>query len=316
MKEKTFLILRKLSHVTLFIVSLSFTLFLFIQFGEQIHEKIIWGILGFALEVIKLYLFMLAKANLKEKDWHAKVGAVAQFVVYLGIAFISMIATLGFALMTIEGQSFAAQVSQNIFEIEAMHAERDELTLEIATFQQQQADLPEGWITASQRISESISTLRERRDFLNTRIVELQRERVQAQTVDTSNVFVLIGSVVDLDGRTTLYYLMLVMVVALEVCLVITSGHIERALRVDSSTRIYEYIHSLFDVNGVRLKTDHDIHKETGISLAECFKYRQVLQNVTYKGTPMISQRRGGTKANFAKDNIIKIVKFHYNTQK
>ena len=317
MKEKTFFALRKISHIILFIVSLSFTLFLFIEFGEKLHQKILWGLLGFALEIIKLYLFMLAKSGFKEKDWHIKIGALLQFIVYLGIMFTSMIATIGFAMTTIEGQSFSAQVKQNTFEINSIEVERDEITKEITILQQQQASLPEGWITASQRLSDSILSLREQREELNNKIRDLRKERLNEQIIDTSNVFVLIGSIINLDGKSTLYYLMLIMVITLEVCLVITCGDIEKKIskiHVYSGNKIFEYIEALFDVDGKRLKTDFDISNILNIPIEECINFRKTLSGITYKGVPMISQRRGGTKANFTKENIIKIVKFHFNT--
>lgn len=316
MKQKNFNLYRKTSHIVLFGVSLTFTLMLFTEFGSEWHEKLLWGAMGFALEVIKLYLWM----HLKSQWATQKAAALAQFVIYVGIAFVSMVASLGFAMNTIEGQSFTAQV-QNL----QIDSKMDELVFiesQIDTKIRQQSELPTDYVTASDRYTNQIADLREQRVALLEEIEAQQEEQAGRQT-ETMDTFTLIGRAVDMDGRDTLYYLMLIMVFALEICLVMTAGDIKRQVVVDENPRIFQYIEALFteSTSDKRLATDQAISEATGIPLGECHEYRQLLANMTYKKsdgarTPLIEIRQGGTKANFSRESISKIVRFHFHVQK
>lgn len=311
MKEKNFLVARKVAHVLLFIVSLTFTLFLFIQFGSALHEKLLWGTVGIALEIIKLYLFMQAKSHWKSKELPT---AGFQFLVYAGIAFVSMVASLGFALISIEGQSFTAAVSN--IETDYLVEDIDRLNQEIDTKIRQQSELPTDYVTASDRFTDQIEELRLRKEGMIQLLQELQVEQVRED--EAIDVFMLIGGTIGLSGRSTLYYLMLVMIIALELCLVMTAGNIQGSTmkpKLKTSSQLLVYLESLLNVDTLRLKPDERISKETGIPISECKSYRSTLANWVYKGKPLITQRQGGTKANFSAENMKKIVRFKIDTE-
>lgn len=314
MKRKTFHVYRKLSHVTLFIVSLTFTLMLFVEFGDEWYQKLLWGGMGFALEIIKLYLWMHLKSQWKTE----KGAAIAQFVIYAGIAFVSMIASLGFAMNTIEGQTFTAQV-QNI-QVDSMVEDLEVIDSQIATKLRQQSELPFDYITASDRLTEQINDLRLQRKETLERL-SAQQETSQGRETESIDTFVLIGRAVGLGGQDTLYYLLLIMVITLEICLVMTSGDIEKRLIVDENPQIISYVNTLFEnaSSDSRLTTDDAIHEATGIPISECRKYRNFLANISYGSggvkKPLIESRRGGTKANFTRDGVLKILRFHMNVQ-
>lgn len=312
MKFENFQLERKIAHILLFIVSVTFTLFLFIQFGTALHEKLLWGAVGISLEIIKLYIFMLSKKNFKERKVFA--GGF-KMLIYMSIAFVSMVASLGFALTTIQGQSFEAQFSN--LNYDSKISELEFIESEIQTKIRQQSELPGDYVTASDRFTQQISELRTQREELLQEISALQEEVANRQT-DTNDVFSLIGNTIGFDGQDTLYYLMLIMIIALELCLVLTAGEIEVKLDINASkaTRIIEYVESMMDVTGARMKTNDKISTETGIPLNECQMYRDKLQEMKYKGTPLIEARQGGTKANFTKDSILKIVKFYISTDR
>ena len=314
MKRKTFHVYRKLSHVVLFIVSLTFTLMLFVEFGDSWYQKLLWGGMGFALEIIKLYLWMHLKSQWKTE----KGSAIAQFVIYAGIAFVSMIASLGFAMNTIEGQTFTAQV-QNI-QVDSMVEDLEIIDSQIATKIRQQSELPFDYITASDRFTDQINDLRSQRQDILERL-SAQQAVSQGRETESIDTFVLIGRSVGLGGQDTLYYLLLIMVVALEICLVMTSGDIEKRLIVDENPQIISYVNAMFEnaSSNSRLSTDDAIHEATGIPLSECRKYRSFLANISYGSggvkKPLIESRRGGTKANFTRDGVLKILRFHMNVQ-
>ena len=68
------------------------------------------------------------------------------------------------------------------------------------------------------------------------------------------------------------------------------------------------YVNTLFAVKGARLTPDKIISEKTGINSVECRRYRNLLANHLHDDKPLITLARGGSVANFSKENIIKIL--------
>lgn len=98
-------------HELLFTISILLTCALFFIFSEKLAFIIIWVIFGFSLEGLKRYLTMVCKAKIVKREWKKFVG---YFSVYLPIALISAVASLGFSLVTIHYQSIQLVVSSQI----------------------------------------------------------------------------------------------------------------------------------------------------------------------------------------------------------
>lgn len=86
--------------------------------------------------------------------------------------------------------------------------------------------------------------------------------------------------------------------------------------RTETKKELTKYINALFDVTGERLNSDKKIEEITKIPLSKCLKYKQFLQENTYNDKPLIVSGRGGTKANFPKDDMLHIITFLLNTNK
>lgn len=224
MQERTFVFFRKFSHILLFVISLTFTVMLLVEFSEQFYERVLWGMLGTGLEFIKLYIFILAKYHFFRRDWRHYVAAGSHFVLYVGIAFVSMIATVGFALNTIEGQSFS--VRQERADVESVERELDRMEEQIEVNMQRYEDLPSDWVTVSEQYLDRIEDLRDRRDELTEERNRLLDEADTQQ--EAINTFALIGEQIGMSARSTLFNIMMVLVVLLEVGLVSTTGSVER----------------------------------------------------------------------------------------
>jgi hypothetical protein len=123
-----------------------------------------------------------------------------------------------------------------------------------------------------------------------------------------------------ITGRTFKYLILLVLSFVLEFGLFTTMEPLVRnKINIDVSEmkkEMIKYIDSLMDVNGVRLNSDRKIAEVSGISLKNCLKYKEFLMTQQYNGKALLISGKGGTKANFTKEDMIKLATFFINSQK
>lgn len=331
MKERTIQHFRRVAFIILFTISNFLTINLFIQFTENVFFKVIWGSLAFALEIIKAYLFLETKKKFKDTYTHKNpkklgqamnyMGAVMMFTIYFGLASVSAVASMGFTLTTIQEQSFTASVQNATvdsvqFQVEQKLKDIDDINRQIESALTRQEGKGADWQSLSERGNEELSGLREEKDILTKEIEALYERQAEAKeesyTIDSMDVFTLMGSKVDLSGADTMLYIMMVLIILLEVCLAMTAGEIKGdntdMVERTRTNNLLRYIDSLLAIKGVRLKSDKRISSDTGIPLVECQRYREILQNIKHNGVPLITTVRGGSRANFSQREMHMIV--------
>lgn len=316
MKERTVRIFKLVAHFILVGLSIGLSVNLFIQFSDDTIIKLLFALMAVALETIKIYLLILAKYNFSDIV-RKRVKAATEFTIYFGLAAISAVASLGFTLVSIQEQSFSA-TSQNYEEqlqVTAIEREIDAIDQQIDTKLRQQSELPFDYITASDRFTDQINELRDQRQELVADLNQLLQERETTREMVSEDMFTLLGDIVNLDGRDTMFYMMIFLVILLEISIALTTGDLRKEVQLtQNKDQIVKYIEGLFDTNTNRLNSDDKVSKATGISLSECHRYKKILSSITWKGTSLITSGRGGTFASFTKENTIKIVMFHIHS--
>jgi len=325
MKEKTVFGLKLGSHLLLFVISLTFTMLLFWQFGSNLLESILWTSFGCALEALKLYLLLLSKQNFRPKQIDStlppnKLKGVAEFGVYLAIAIVSAIATLAFALNTIENQSFSANL-ENI-SIEALEREYNGLIVDIDEHRKDKAEMPSNWITRKREVENLIELAQGRQREIEEELEVLSSLTKEVVVTDTFSLLAIQlqkWGVADkeLTGRAVLFSLLMAMVVLLELTLALTSGSIKRTTKegknkggVFDKEEFLLYVSTLLSnhENGY-LKTSESMSKKLGIKLEKCKEYRELLLNTYFDKKPLIIKDKGRNKANLPKNEILRIMK-------
>lgn len=307
MKDKSMNLFKQVANIIFFFISIILSVYLFVHFGKNLWEKLIWGTTAVGIELFKNYTLIVVKGQLRHKQWGS---FIAYSIAYLGVTIVSIIASLGFSLLTIQGQSFASSIDN--MSLNNYMNDIASLDLEINAKIKQQEMMPEGYATASNRLSEGISKLREEKANLLLKINELNNQPVEVAGMD---MFSLLGSLMfKRTGEEVLFILMLIASISIEVCLALTSGDVERKMIIPQDTRIFKYIEALMSTDASRLLPDHKIGPAIDLPIPECRKYRRMLADMQYAGKPLIEMGKGGTKANFTKENIIKIVRFQLNT--
>ena len=212
--------LKTLAHWIVVMVSITFTVLLFYQISSTSIGKIATVSFGFALELFKIYILVTIKDPHKMAFKYLKKFGL--FMVYLSLALASGLATLGFAIGEIEGQSFASSSAN----APIIYAEQDlqRYTRQIEDITAKMSQLPPDYITARQRYLTTISELEVLR-------AEAMATLVNAPTLEVvaTDTFTLLGKLpfINLDGETLLFYIFLALVILLEVAIAVTTDFTE-----------------------------------------------------------------------------------------
>jgi hypothetical protein len=315
------------AHLILVILSIFLSVNLFIQFSNRLFVQILFGSMAVALEAIKVYLLILSKT-----EWMVegkRLFVVPKFIVYVGLAGISLLASVGFTLVSIEEQSQESVVGSQYVDrrIDLLEAEYQSNMAQIEIIQSNAKDLDYAAVERSEIASEQVRVLQSANRDIMDEIQGFYEEKYREETIDISSndMFTLLGETIDIDGIDMRFYLMLFFVLFLEVSIAITAETVKpddeaNEALVDNSDEIstkrvdieslYGYIEEYID-GFEEGRMDEDVSKETGIPVEECIRYREKLQSIHYKGRPMIDEKG---RLSYRKENVKKIVQFHFDS--
>lgn len=324
MTENTIKIVKKVSHVILVCLSMLLSVNLFFQFSDTLIIQILFGLMAISLELIKLYLLIEAKYHFKMEETKNKVLAGIEFIIYSGLAFISIVASLGFTTVSIEEQSLRFETKKEVsnFEIDQLINELEINNKQISIIQQNASELEFSAVERNEQANSQVETIQNKNREIVQKIDQLRalketdiKDEVQ---FTGAQMFILLGQFINKSGQDTMFAMMVILVILLEIAIAITSASIEQKLKLSLAPDmdIFKYIEALFDTETKRLANDLKISKMLSISQEKCLEYRQILSKITYKGRPLIEMKRGGTMTQFSKDSVIKIVKFNINSGK
>jgi hypothetical protein len=175
--------------------------------------------------------------------------------------------------------------------------------------------------------------------ILKQELLQQEAQEELANADNAADMFDLLGGVVSISGKNVMIILLIAFMLLLEISIATTSGEIkiktesqleskftlwlkkifykkkeeiEKPKLTFDRLKYTTYIEALFDVDGSkRLNTNEKISEKTHIPINECKDIRSVLSRWKYNGEYLINSRQGGTMANFNKENMLKIVKFH-----
>ncbi|MDA3855382.1 MAG: hypothetical protein PF569_03925, partial [Candidatus Woesearchaeota archaeon] len=241
MKDKTertfYEVIKIVSHIALLTISTLLTINLFTSFSENPLYKVLWILLGVTLELIKVYLFVVAKAHLQLKRFTSYVKSFFLFLIYLGLAFVSFTASSGFTLMSIGQQASTSIILNESSDISLIDRELNQLDISIDSLRLQQetaikkkGDIRADWSTEKQDVIISditldINTKNERINELLLEKSKIVNAKVSSKAANSSDIFTLLGEAINLSGEDTMLYLMLLLALLLEVITAATSGN-------------------------------------------------------------------------------------------
>lgn len=320
LNNRIFDIIRPISHLVLLALSTLLTINLFVNFSENPFFKMVWIFFAVTSELIKIYLYMLAKKDFSSKSIITGLG---KLTIYIGFAVISFIASVGFTLASIQGQSEVAVINNEVTDftsdqIDKLWERYDSYQMDIDEAQSQIDGLGDEWITRRSELRDKVEEYRSKQDELLESINELmdqKKEESDAKQIVAISIFDLLGEEVGWSGMIVMKRLMLLLAFLLEVCTILTSG------TINSITIIYKRMeefleHYLYkDEKGkLATRTITSVAQTLGWDVTECREYESALKETTFKNTPIISSDGKNNIVNWDKDSILKIMQWKFNS--
>ena len=215
-------IIKNISFFILSSISIALSVYLFLQFSPDPIESYLFAAVAIAFEGTKIYALVDG-----HKEWvnRRRSVAVTKISMYLVLAALSVIASYGFSLGALQRADLdpqSARVSQRESSIER---QLDELNTEIDAAIERRTELPQDWITIGREQEERIQRLRDERRELEQELVELDTGDFDVAT----NAFNMIGESIGVDGQTVMFYLLIILAIAIELNIVFTSPEIKPA---------------------------------------------------------------------------------------
>lgn len=317
---------KKVSHFILLVISTLFSINMFWNLASVLVYQIVWAAFAIALELMKVNIFMRVKykvMNLKLKNLISLVPITIMFIAYLASATISGVATLGFAMTSIEQQSFETR-NLNLATDTSLLAIKDiedELRIvsssidNLLSEQRKMNEMSAVYHTGQDKMNTAIQELLNRRESLRERRQDLSQEvssQNQNYNIVSENIFSLIGSTprVNMSGRDVIFRIFVALVVLLELLLVLTSGmtHPDKTIDINRNLKFRRYIEALYDVTGNRLNSDKKISEKTKLTMKECKKFRKMLSTKKFGDNHLLEYGRGFSKSTFTKEEVLKLI--------
>ena len=217
MKTNIISVIKNISFVVLTTISLAVTVYLFTQLSGNPLEQFIFGCLAFAIEGTKIFSLVTGFQNLVAKKY---AGFIVRMLVYVFLASLSIFASYGFSLSTVQGTvEVIARTDTVVADYDKQIAQIDQ---QIETTLKKQADTPYGWIGLHQTLRDDLERLRKEREDLSKR---KEDEQKKTETVSTAakNVFDLIGDNFGIEPKRVKFTMLLLLAFMVEVCIVFTS---------------------------------------------------------------------------------------------
>lgn len=208
--------IKTISFIVLSVISISLSVYLFLQFSGHPVEQILFGALAVAFEGSKLYALVDGHGDWVKRKYIAASGKIAMYVL---LAALSIIASYGFSLGALQRAELDPETERSSRREQQLESQIEEVNEQIEIFQEQRTDLPEGWVTASQRLQESIGELVDQRTDLYDEL-----NAIEPPDFDLAgNAFILIGESIDMDGERVMFLLLIILAISIELCIIFTS---------------------------------------------------------------------------------------------
>jgi hypothetical protein len=330
MKERTFNSIKSVQAVFLYLVSVFLVSLSFTSIAPMGTPQF-WGWLALAFVISSLQIVFIIKIKTSKKSgidtWKTTLGLVFGYLLFTIIMFNG---SLSFIVNTIDQKSKQVKTSTLAVDtnIDFIKEEIDSLKKINAQHQKSINEdlLPKNLITSVERLNKIIQENEVKITELQSQLtVALEKvsstNKQEAITTDTFELIAKRIPLLNVNGSDYQFFIMLLMSLAIEFGLFISVEAISKngKLSIDlaeTKKELNKYIEALFDTDGIRLISDKRISEITNIPLKNCIQYKQMLQNQVYNNKPLIYSGKGGTKSNFSKEDVIKIMTFALNTQK
>lgn len=216
---------------------------MFISLGADLLGKIVLGLVAISLESTKVFSLLRIEYSmyLKAQKISTLPFPAASILIYVFLALLSIIASLGFTLVTVDKQVESSRVvfttvsDDYEFEIEQKQSSLALIDSQIRALQKQIELINPDYATGSVKLSADAQKLADRRELLIEDISALKKKQrdavvrtAQGEENNVYGMFVLMGNAIGgMPEKTVMFILLALISVLIEVSMIYTSPTIE-----------------------------------------------------------------------------------------
>ncbi len=226
------------AFILLAIVSAYLSVNMFVSLGADNLGKAVLGVVAIALESTKVFSLLRIEYTMHMRKSNTLIRLPwASMLIYTTLALLSVVASLGFTLVTVDKQvessktAFVSVAEDYTFEIEQKKVSLAQVDAQILTMQSQMGDINADYASGLVKMSDAATKLSENRDALIAEISALngkQRAAVAAVSQSSENnvygMFVLMGNFLGgMSEKQVMTFLLLLVSILIEVSMLYTS---------------------------------------------------------------------------------------------
>jgi len=241
------------AFLLLTLVSAYLSINMFVNLGADMTGKVVLGIVALALESTKVFaLLRIEYAMLQRSKNKTLRRPWSSIAIYLALALLSVIASLGFTLVTVDKQVessravFSSVADDYSFDIEQLQASLVLIDAQAKVLQDQISRINPDFASGSVRLSTEAQELADRRSAVVASMSALkkqQREAVVAvaksEEQNVYGMFVLMGNMLGVPDKLVMTSLLFLISLLLEIGMLYTSPTIEVA-----EEELHELVHT------------------------------------------------------------------------
>ena len=225
------------AFILLAIVSAYLSVNMFVSLGADNLGKAVLGVVAIALESTKVFSLLRIEYTMHMRKSNTLIRLPwASMLIYTTLALLSVVASLGFTLVTVDKQvessktAFVSVAEDYTFEIEQKKVSLAQVDAQILTMQSQMGDINADYASGLVKMSDAATKLSENRDALIAEISALngkQRAAVAAVSQSSENnvygMFVLMGNFLGgMSEKQVMTFLLLLVSILIEVSMLYT----------------------------------------------------------------------------------------------
>ena len=219
------------------LVSAYLSVNMFINLGADFLGKLVLGLVALALESTKVFSLLRIEYTMQLRETNKLVRMPWNSIVIYGfLATLSVVASLGFTLVTVDKQVesskavFVTVTADYTFDIEQKQASLALIDSQIQALQSQMKGINPDYATGSVKLSGEAQEVFSAREKLVTEISELKKAQ-QVAIIETSKsegnnvygMFVLMGAIIGITEKQVMTILLVLVSVLIEVSMIYTS---------------------------------------------------------------------------------------------
>lgn len=222
----TFNILKIISFIILWYASLNLSIPLFLEFGSSAKESHVFFLIVFGLEFSKVIALVLAKSEIASKKISSILKGIGYFFLYVILALVSIYSGYGKVTVSIQKTIDTAYVSSSVDDISFYQNKISNLEVKIQALipQLERSDLS---IASKEKIGKEIKVYETEQEAYYLKVSELKKEAIIISSEkDSVRMFTLMSQDMGVSEKRLRFWMMIILVIIIEICLSIMAPHI------------------------------------------------------------------------------------------